>query len=97
MFLLLLYLNSLTLFAFINIEPSNFLPWWNSSDSKGLKYIKYIFLFLLPGYFFIKIFIKESEIKNSNYTEQKIHLGYILLITYGVLSFILFFVAITLK
>ena len=94
-FLSLLYLNFLTFLVFINVDLS-ILPWWVPSDSKGWKYAKFLFLFILPSYFIVKLFISEDDIKNSNYSEHKIHLGNIILIIYAVTSFILFICAVIL-
>jgi TRAP-type mannitol/chloroaromatic compound transport system permease small subunit len=60
-------------------------------DTKLMKYGK-LALFLLPIFLIVAYLIKEKDLKNAEYDEDKIRNGGRGLIVYAILSFILLFV-----
>lgn len=75
---------------FLILDTVSWFP-MHPGDTKLMKYGK-LALFLLPIFLIVAYLIKEKDLKNAEYDEDKIRNGGRGLIVYAILSFILLFV-----
>lgn len=79
------------LFQFLLLvnKAKDFLP--NRSGERLIDYIK-VLLFLMPLYILISILVKEKELKEMEFDQEKVNKGNIYLFIYIIVSFLLLIV-----
>ena len=82
-YLAILTLNIFTLTVLFHLP--GFFP--DASASLPVWFLKLALVYFIPGYLIITRLVKEEDMEQVHYEEAKIRKGYVILLTYVVLSF----------